>query len=85
MVARTSEGTNARTRSHTLRARGLEEIREQAATVKQDAREFASTLKSVARKQLDPIREYIAKKPMQAMLIAGGVGALLGVFWRHRR
>ena len=80
----TIHGSNARNRSARLGSSAMRDFREQAAVVKRDARDLAATVGTAARQQLDPIRQYITGKPLQSLLIAGGIGLLLGLL-RSRR
>jgi len=63
----------------------LSELREQMGTVGEAFRDMASTAGSVATDQLDPLESYIQEKPLRSVLIAAGVGALLGVLFLRRR
>ncbi len=84
MVAPTMTGTNARKRASRTEASALRELRERAVAVKQDARDLAASAGAVAREQFDPIKEYIAQKPLNSVLIAGAIGLCLGFFFRRR-
>jgi ElaB/YqjD/DUF883 family membrane-anchored ribosome-binding protein len=79
MASETMTGSNARNRSARLHSGAMKEFRERAAVVKRDARDLAATVGTAARQQLDPVRQYIAEKPLQSLLIAGGIGLLLGL------
>ncbi len=63
---------------------GLEDIRDQAVAVGEDVRELAHTAGQVALDQMDPIEEYIRTKPVKSVLIAAGIGALLGAMFLRR-
>lgn len=60
------------------------ELRKQAAVITEDARELAVSARDALVGQLDPVREAIVRKPLQAMLIAGGIGIFMGFLFRHR-
>ncbi len=84
MISGTATGSNARNRSARRNGSAMREFREQAAVVKRDARDLAASVGTAARKQLKPIRQYIVGNPLQSLLIAGGIGLLLGLL-RSRR
>ncbi len=71
-------------RSNRMHAGTLRTLRRQAATIKHDARNLAKTAGAVAREQLDPVRDYVHDKPVQALLIAGSVGLVLGFLFGRR-
>jgi ElaB/YqjD/DUF883 family membrane-anchored ribosome-binding protein len=73
---RGGEGTQRDGRS------GMPEIRERLSDVKEDVRALASTTGQAALQQLDPLEEYVRKNPIRALLIAGGVGIVLGMILR---
>ncbi|MGE0480435.1 MAG: hypothetical protein AB7Q17_08180 [Phycisphaerae bacterium] len=60
------------------------QLREQAAGLGHDMRELAATAGQVARRQLDPIEEYVQAQPVRSLLIAAGVGAVLGLVFGRR-
>ncbi len=84
MASQTTTGSNARNRSAHMHSGAMKEFREQAAVIKRDARDLAATVGTAARRQLDPIREYIVEKPLQSLLIAAGIGLFLGWFGSRR-
>jgi ElaB/YqjD/DUF883 family membrane-anchored ribosome-binding protein len=63
-------------------------IRDAAAEKLHDLRDRASDYfeqgRGKARKWEQGIEGYIQEKPIRALLIAAGVGLLVGVFWRRR-
>jgi hypothetical protein len=62
----------------------MRRLRRQAETITHDARGLAVTAGTVARQQLDPLKEYVIDKPIQSLLIAAGVGVVFGlVFFRR--
>lgn len=63
---------------------GRRHLREQASVVREDVRELAYAAGDAAREQLDPLEEYVREKPMKALLIAAGVGALIGMVFLRR-
>jgi ElaB/YqjD/DUF883 family membrane-anchored ribosome-binding protein len=50
----------------------------------QQLRELAAVAGVAAREQVDPLADYIREKPIKAMLMAAGAGALLGMFFLRR-
>jgi ElaB/YqjD/DUF883 family membrane-anchored ribosome-binding protein len=58
-------------------------LREQTAQVKEDIREFAGTAGDAAREQVEHVEEYIKRKPLTALLMAGGVGLVMGFVLRR--
>ena len=62
----------------------MTELRDQAVSVGEEMRRMASTAGSVARDQLDPLEQYVRTKPIQSLLMAAGVGALLGLIFLRR-
>ncbi len=77
-VAKTGHRTN---RMHTDAMRAF---RQQATLIGKDARQLAETAGAVAREKVDPLRVYVTDKPLQSLLIAGGVGLLLGFIFGRR-
>ena len=49
-----------------------------------DASELYDQGRDTARRAARSLEQYIAEQPLTSMLIAGGVGLLLGRFWKHR-
>lgn len=62
----------------------MEELRSHAEAVGRDVQELASAAGDMARHQLDPLADYVRTKPMKSLLIAAGVGAVLGVILGRR-
>lgn len=60
-----------------------QDLYDQAHVVKEDIGQLATTAGDVAVAELEPIKAYIAKYPVKSMLIAAGVGALLGMYWKR--
>ena len=85
MLSRNVTGTNARRRSGRTTSGAMQDFRAQASAVKKDARHLAESAGTLASAELDPIRQYVAEKPVQSLLIAGGIGLLLGVLFIPRR
>jgi ElaB/YqjD/DUF883 family membrane-anchored ribosome-binding protein len=79
MVASTHRHGNSRMNTAAMRT-----LRQQAANMGKDARGLAESAGALAREQLDPVREYILEKPIQSLLIAGGVGMVLGIIFSRR-
>lgn len=84
MVSRIMTGSNARNRSGRAQSSALREFREQATAVRKDARHLAASAGAVASEKIDPIRQYVSDKPLQSLLIASGVGLVLGFLLRWR-
>ncbi len=59
------------------------ELREQASAIGDDFRQLATTAGAAARGQLSPIENSIREQPLKSMLIAAGVGALIGMFLKR--
>ena len=70
----------------TLRAsrNDVKELRSHAEAVSRDMQELASAAGDMAKHQLDPLADYIRAKPMKSLLIAAGVGAMLGIVFGRR-
>lgn len=62
----------------------MNELRSHAEAVGRDVQELASAAGDMARHQLDPLADYIRTKPMKSLLIAAGVGAVLGMILGRR-
>lgn len=56
---------------------GLEHMQENAS-------EFYDQGRDTARKAARSLEQYIAGQPLMSILIAGGLGLLVGRFWRRR-
>ncbi len=63
---------------------GYGEIREQVATVGEDMRELARTAGQAALDRMDPVEQYVREKPLRAVLMAAGIGALIGAIFLRR-
>jgi len=72
-----------------------ERLRSQTETVREDLRELGKITKEVATEQLEVARKevkhvedqlltYVREKPVKSLLIAGGVGLVLGVLLARR-
>ena len=69
--------------------RGMGTIARDAAheTIEQmqdNASELYDQGKDKARRAARSLEQFIAEQPLTSILIAGGVGLLLGRFWKHR-
>jgi len=62
----------------------VSELRGHAEAVGRDMQELAAAAGHVARKQLDPLAEYVQAQPVKSLLMAAGVGALLGMIFGRR-
>lgn len=66
------------------RKNGVAELRAHAANLGQDVQDLAATAGQLARRQLDPLENYVRERPMRALLMAAGAGAVLGLLlWRR--
>lgn len=72
-----------------------QKLRSQTEAVREDLRELGKITKDVATEQLDVARKevkqmedhlltYVREKPVKSLLIAGGVGLVLGVLLARR-
>lgn len=77
-----SKRTNINNRNHNNK--GFDGIRDQAATVGEDVRELARTTGKAALDQMDPVERYVREKPLRSVLMAAGVGALIGAIFLRR-
>ena len=67
----------------------LDEARQAAADAVETGRQRATEIYGQGREKAEEIEEqvvdYVRKKPVQSMLVAGGIGLLLGVVLSSRR
>jgi ElaB/YqjD/DUF883 family membrane-anchored ribosome-binding protein len=47
-------------------------------------RDLAAAAGDMALDRLDPLEEYIQAKPIKSLLLAAGIGALVGMLFRRR-
>ncbi len=59
------------------------ELRERMSDIKEDVRALASSAGHAALEQLDPVEDYVRRFPLRSLLIAGGVGLVLGIIVRR--
>jgi ElaB/YqjD/DUF883 family membrane-anchored ribosome-binding protein len=85
MVMANTSSTKAGHRTDRVHSTAMRTLRRQAVAIKDDARDLAETAGTVAAQQLDPIRNYVNAKPLQALVIAGGVGLMLGFLFSFSR
>ena len=52
--------------------------------MQENASELCDQGRDTARKAARSLEQYIAEQPLTSILIAGGLGLLLGRFWRRR-
>lgn len=94
------EGTVVEAKAGTPESTGSEvtpkeRLRSQTETVREDLRELGKITKDVATEQLEVARKevkqmedhlltYVREKPVKSLLIAGGVGLVLGVLLARR-
>ena len=83
MLSNTRIAAKAANRNHGP-SRAMRTLRRQATAMKQDARHLAEAATAVAGEQIDPLRDYVAERPLQSLLIAGGVGLFLGLLFGRR-
>jgi ElaB/YqjD/DUF883 family membrane-anchored ribosome-binding protein len=56
---------------------------EQYDQVRQQAQEYYEQGRERAREIEQSLEQYVQEKPMQSLLIAAGVGMLLGILWKR--
>ncbi|MEW6250324.1 MAG: hypothetical protein AB1716_06740 [Planctomycetota bacterium] len=61
----------------------IPELRERVADVRADVRALASSAGQAAMEQLDPVEDYVRRYPLRSILIASGVGMVLGMIMRR--
>ena len=61
----------------------IPELRERMSDVREDVRALASTAGQAAMEQLDPVEDYVRRYPLRSILIASGVGLVLGIVLRR--
>ncbi len=61
----------------------IPELRERMSDVREDVRALASTAGQAAMEQLDPVEDYVRRYPLRSVLIASGVGLVLGIILRR--
>ncbi len=61
----------------------IPELRDRMADVREDVRALASSAGQAALEQLDPVEDYVRRFPLRSLLIAGGVGIVLGIIMRR--
>jgi ElaB/YqjD/DUF883 family membrane-anchored ribosome-binding protein len=92
-----NEGGQSVEKDSTIRA--SDQLREKASTVRDDLRDLGRLTREAAQEKLadarqagrekaaeleDRVESYVREKPLQSLLIAGGVGLLLGFLLRRR-
>ena len=58
--------------------------REQYEDLRSKASDYVEQGKEKAQEWEEGVEEYIKAKPVQALLIAAGIGVILGLLWRRR-
>ncbi len=85
-----SSGTMTRSRVprqpvRTRRPSRVRDVRGRAAAI---TRHVAARIRTVMRKEkrehIEPVREYLAEKPLRSLLIGGGIGLVLGFVLARR-
>ena len=61
----------------------MNEVKQQASVVGEDIRELTNTVGRAASRQLDPIVEYVDENPVKAVMMAVGIGVLIGMFLKR--
>ncbi len=61
----------------------IPELRDRMSDVREDVRALASTAGQAAMEQLDPVEDYVRRYPLRSVLIASGVGLVLGIILRR--
>lgn len=59
-------------------------VQEKFEHMQENASEFYDQGRDTARKTARSLEQYVAERPLTCILIAGGLGLLLGRFWRRR-
>ena len=73
----------------------VEQFRAQSAVVRDDLRELGELSREVAQEKIEGVRraardfegrvvDYVREQPMKSLLIAAGIGAVLGLLWSRR-
>ncbi len=62
----------------------LHELRGHVDAMRHDLREMASSAGDLAIEQLGPMEEYVRAKPVKSLVIAAGLGAIVGFLFRRR-
>jgi len=84
------ESTRTMNRSHARRGNrrhhenNFAALKKRAAVVQKDVRELAATAGESALDIVGPIEEYVQRKPVKSVLIAAGIGAVLGLLFLRR-
>lgn len=63
---------------------GATALSEQVEILKDDVAKLASAAGVTAKHQFDPVADYITKEPLKAVLVAAGVGCVLGFLFSRR-
>jgi ElaB/YqjD/DUF883 family membrane-anchored ribosome-binding protein len=83
LTSRTANTGNSHHRLGQRRQHAQDEFRKQATILAGDARELAASARTTLAVQLDPVREMILERPLRSVLLAGGIGLLLGFILRR--
>jgi ElaB/YqjD/DUF883 family membrane-anchored ribosome-binding protein len=65
-------------------SRHTSELRQSAATLGHDVEELGKISKKIAGDWEESLEARIRKNPLQSLLIAAGVGLVLGAVWKSR-
>lgn len=61
-----------------------DEFRDGISKVSRGVSEMATSAASATRAQINPMTEYVQENPIQSVLIAAGIGAVVGMFFLRR-
>ena len=59
------------------------ELRQHAAAIGDNVRGMVEVAGAATTDQLDPVQVYVREKPLRSILMAAGVGVLLGLWLRR--
>ncbi|MBL8880181.1 MAG: hypothetical protein JNG88_13770 [Phycisphaerales bacterium] len=74
----------AKQRRKITRNGSIEAVRDQAVTVGEDVRDLAQMAGKAVLDQMNPLEEYVRERPLRALLMAAGAGALIGFLMLRR-
>lgn len=76
--------TRTRNRRSQINHNYTAELRDGVNKIGEGVREITMTAGSAAKAQVDPLGDYVRSNPVQSVLIAAGVGAVLGLLFLRR-
>ena len=81
------QATPEPTRMHETGTPGTRSLRDQAQELGEQGKELASEYYQQGRDQAlvwqKQLEQHICEKPIQSLVVAGGIGLLLGLLWRR--